>query len=235
MHLDVVSPSLTKDVQDARVMFGIRFGLGVERGRLTCGVKEGSYGRGNDWDVVQNGVFRFELGKAESESQGVANSGFRSCSDNHTAVREGGGTGEVLREPTYEGEIVSVDELEGGGAVLGLFHGEAKTIQGHKDRRARMLLCRGCGEFSPEKLENWPGYFRILGAQVRQAGEGDVGLERYGERFWRDPGERHVRENRIGTHDCGKKGGEVGFLDISWWCRARERGVVCVSNCEIHG
>ena len=97
-----------------------------------------------------------------------------------------------------------------------------------------MSTFRGFGKFAPEKLEDGPGDFGVLGAKVGEAGEGNVGLKRDREIFWRRARESHIEEVGVGARNIGEKGRKISILDVSRWYSALEGGIIRMTNCEVH-
>lgn len=111
------------------------------------------------------------------------------------AVGEGGLAAERVGEQPHQGEVVAVDALEGGRAVVADAHDVGQAVEGEEDGRAPRQQ-----QFLPEGLEHGPGELGLLGG-VGEGGERHAAV--HGD------GEVHVvqldfvlRQNRL-----------VGFVD----------------------
>ena len=81
-------------------------------------------------------------------------------------------------------------------------------------------------------MEYWPGDVRIVGAEVGEAVERDVGLDREGEVMFLGEGEG-AKEGTVGAHGAGEERGDVCGLGVFGGSGVGDGSVVCVPDCEV--
>lgn len=74
----------------------------------------------------------------------------------------------------HEDEIMGVDGLEVGGAVLGVLHPVRETVHSDEDRRTRRT---SAGEFGPQSLEDRPGNGLVLDTEAGELCQSHAGLD----------------------------------------------------------
>lgn len=98
--------------------------------------------------------------------------------EEEAAVGEGGlavGAGfEQREEVAHEDEVVGVDGLEVGGAVLGVLHPVREAVHGDEDGGTRRTRA---GEFGPQGLEDGPGNGLVLDTEAGELCQSHAGLD----------------------------------------------------------
>lgn len=118
----------------------------------------------------------FELLEGDVEGVDGRAVGGRGGVEEETAVGEGGlavvAGLEQREEVSHEDEVVSVDGLEVGAAVLGVLHPVRQAVHGNEDGRTRGT--RG-GELGPQGLEDGPGNGGVLDTESGELCQGHTG------------------------------------------------------------
>ena len=121
----------------------------------------------------------------------------RSCYDS-TTIGEFVFPREVVGELLYERQFLRMNEFELYRAIERIHHNVVQTIKGEKYRWATF----GC-DLRPECEVDRPCYVWVLGAELTETKEGDVGLDRDGEVVLLGYLER-VKEGVVGFGDLGE-------------------------------
>lgn len=120
----------------------------------------------------------FELLESDVEGVDARAVGAGGGIEEEAAVGECGlavGTGlEKREEVAHEDEVVGMDGLEVGGAVLGVLHPVRKAVHGDEDWGARRTRA---GEFSPQGLEDGPGNGLVLDTEAGELCQSHAGLD----------------------------------------------------------